>query len=209
MGGSHQQSAIGTVAAVAFCGLAHADCFWSRIDHEVSFDDKGLWNPSTYRTVSNTLTIANLVGAAWEGTQSRMGRTMWEAAEAQVLTEAVSLPAKPLFGRLRPAQAHDPCKWWQGSEGHSFPSEEAGVAAALVTPWVGEYAGSNPIAYGLLLLPAYIGTGRIKNAAHWQTDVIAGWAIGGGLGWWEHSRNQPLILSVMPGGAFVGLRRTF
>ena len=34
--------------------------------------------------------------------------------------------------------------------------------------------------YALLaLLPLYVGAGRIKNQAHWQTDVLAGWAIGG------------------------------
>lgn len=195
------------ICASAPC--ARADCFWSHIDHEVAYSDSGIWKASTYRTISNTLTMANLAGALWEGTDSRAGRTMWEAAEAQVLTEAVSIPAKPLFGRLRPAQAHDPCKWWQGKEGHSFPSEEAGLAAALVTPWVREYAGSNPLAYALLLLPAYVGAGRIKNQAHWQSDVLAGWAIGGGIGWWEHGRDRPLVFSLLPGGAFVGIRKRF
>ena len=115
----------------------------------------------------------------------------------------------PRQADLRPAASHDPCKWGHGKEGNSFPSEEAGVAAALVTPWVREYAGTNPVAYGLLLLPAYVGAGRIKNQAHWQSDVLAGWAIGGGIGWWEHSRDRPLVFSLLPGGAFVGVRRAF
>ncbi|HZZ94187.1 MAG TPA: phosphatase PAP2 family protein [Usitatibacter sp.] len=198
-------AAAGCAAALG----AHADCFWSHIDHEVAYSDTGPWKTSTYRALSNALTVANLAGALWEGTESRLGRTMWEAAESQVLTEAVSIPAKPLFGRLRPAQAHDPCQWGHGSQGHSFPSEEAGVAAALVMPYVLEYGSERPWTYALLALPAYVGIGRIKNQAHWQTDVLAGWAIGGGFGWWEHRRDSPLVFSLLPGGAFVGFHRRF
>jgi undecaprenyl-diphosphatase len=207
--GGARLSLVGAVAPLAFSGVADADCFWSHIDHEVAQDNSGIWKTSTYRTVVNTATIANLAGALWEGSESRLGRTMWQAAETQVLTEAVSIPAKPLFGRLRPSQGQGPCEWWHGGEGHSFPSEEAGVAAALVTPWVLEYSHSNPAAYALLLLPAYVGAGRVKNQAHWQTDVIAGWAIGGGIGWWEHGRDRPLVISLLPGGVFVGFHKRF
>ena len=196
-------------AACAAALVAHAECFWSHIDHEVSFDDSGIWKASTYRTVSNTLTIANLVGALWEGTESRVGRTMWEAAESQVLSEAVVMPVKRVAGRVRPIDGHDPCLWGKGSETRSFPSEEAAVAAALVTPYLLEYGGDKPWTYALLALPAYIGAGRIRNQAHWQTDVLAGWALGGGIGFWEHGRDRPLVFALMPGGVFVGFHRKF
>ena len=49
------------------------------------------------------------------------------------------------------------------------------MAAALVTPYVLEYGRDYPATYALLLLPLYVGAGRIKNQAHWQTDVVAGW----------------------------------
>jgi len=205
-----KSGAFSAIAACLVAGSAQAGCFWSHIDHEVAFDESGVWKTSTYRTVSNTLTVANLAGALWEGTGSRLGRTMWEAAESQVLTEAISIPAKPLFGRLRPGQSGgDPCEWGHGSQGKSFPSEEAGVAAALVSPYVFEYGVEHPAVYGLLLLPAYVGVGRIKNQAHWQSDVLAGWAIGGGIGWWEHGRERPLVFSLLPGGAFVGFHKLF
>jgi undecaprenyl-diphosphatase len=204
-----QRSAVCALVALAFSGAACADCFWSHIDHEVAFDDSGIWRTSTYRAVSNAFTVANLAGALWEGTESRLGRTMWEAAEAQVLAEAVAIPAKPLFGRLRPAEGHDPCQWWDHHDGRSFPSEEASLAAAVVTPYVLEYGPEHPWTYALLLLPAYVGAGRVKNQAHWQTDVLAGWALGGGMGWWEQRRDSPLVLHLLPGGAFVGYRKTF
>jgi hypothetical protein len=198
---------IALLACASTLGV-RADCFWSRIDHQVSYSDTGPWRAATYRTISNTLTVANIAGAFWEGTESRLGRTMWEAAESEVLSEAVTIPSKRIFGRLRPVQAGDPCRWFE-SGGHSFPSEEAAVAAALVTPYVLEYGHDNPAAYALLLLPAYVGAGRIKNQAHWQTDVLAAWAIGGGIGRWEHARNRPLVFSLLPGGAFVGFHKKF
>jgi len=112
-------------------------------------------------------------------------------------------------GRVRPIDGHDPCLWGKGSETRSFPSEEAAVAAALVTPYLLEYGGDKPWTYALLALPAYIGAGRIRNQAHWQTDVLAGWALGGGIGFWEHGRDRPLVFALMPGGVFVGFHRKF
>ena len=75
---------------------------------------------------------------------------------------------------MRPSHADNPCLWFQGGSNYSFPSGEASVAAALVTPYVLEYGREYPATYALLLLPLYVGAGRIKNQAHWQTDVAGG-----------------------------------
>ena len=83
------------------------------------------------------------------------------------------------FTRERPATTDNPSKWFAGGHNYSFPSGEAAWSASLVTPFVMEYAGDHPSAYGLLLLPLYVGVGRVKAQAHWQTDVLAGWAVGG------------------------------
>ena len=61
----------------------------------------------------------------------------------------------------------------QGGSNDSFPSRESAGAAALVTPYVLQYGRDYPATYALLLLPLYVGVGRIKNQAHWQTDVLA------------------------------------
>ena len=79
--------------------------------------------------------------------------------------------------RARPSMQDNP--WFQGGHNHSFPSGEASVAAGLVTSYILEYVGDYPATYFLALLPLYVGAGRIKNQAHWQTDVLAGWAVGG------------------------------
>jgi len=44
--------------------------------------------------------------------------------------------------------------------------------------------------------------------AHWQSDVIAGFVLGTGAGYFAHARGgTPLVLSVMPHGIYVGLKK--
>ncbi len=105
----------------------------------------------------------------------------------------------------RPA-GNNPCLWFQGGHNYSFPSGEAAVAAGLVTPYVLEYGPEYPLTYALLLVPLYVGAGRIKNQAHWQTDVIAGWAVGGLSGWYAHSRDVPIMIEILPHGFAIGLQ---
>jgi len=78
-----------------------------------------------------------------------------------------------------------------------------------VTPYMLEYGRDNPAAYALVLLPLYVGAGRIKNQAHWQTDVLAGWAVGGLSGWYAHSRDVPILIELLPHGVAIGLKKQF
>jgi hypothetical protein len=65
------------------------------------------------------------------------------------------------------------------------------------------------INYALELLPIYDGIARMKVQAHWQTDVLAGFALGGLTGYYAHNRDSPFILSVLPHGFTVGVRKQF
>jgi membrane-associated phospholipid phosphatase len=162
--------------SAAFAASAAAqNCGWSRIDHRVTYDESGVWNPNVYRGISAV--TANL--------------------------------SKYAFTRVRPSNTDNPCLWFQGGSNYSFPSGEAATAAGLVTPYVLEYGSEHPAAYGLLLLPLYVGAGRIKNQAHWQSDVLAGWAIGGLSGWYAHSRDVPILVEILPHGAAVGWHTQF
>jgi undecaprenyl-diphosphatase len=49
----------------------------------------------------------------------------------------------------------------------------------------------------------------MKAQAHWQTDVLAGMAIGGALGYYAHARDSSFILEALPGGVMVGLKKRF
>jgi undecaprenyl-diphosphatase len=185
------------------------NCGWSHIDHTVSYDASGVWNPNVYRGLVGVLTAAQIGGAVWEGSDTRFGKTMWQGIDSEIIAGASATAGKYIFTRARPSDGNNPCLWFQGGSNYSFPSGEASVAAALVTPYVLEYGSEYPAAYALLLLPAYVGAGRIKNQAHWQTDVLAGWAVGGLSGWFAHSRDVPIMIQLLPHGFQVGYGKQF
>ena len=194
------------VFAMASTPAVAQNCGWSRVDHLVGYDASGMWNPNVYRGIVGALTIAQVGGAIWEGSESRFGKTMWQGIDSEIIGEVGAEAGKYIFTRARPPNGDNPCLWFQGGSNHSFPSGEAAVSAALVTPYVIEYAQENPAAYALLLLPLYVGAARIKNQAHWQTDVLAGWAVGGLSGWYAHSRDTPFMIEILPHGFAVGLQ---
>ena len=196
-------------AMVAALPAAAQNCGWSRIDHTVSYDASGVWNPNVYRGLVGALTAAQIGGAVWEGSDTRFGKTMWQGIDAEIIAGVSATAGKYIFTRARPSDGNNPCLWFQGGSNYSFPSGEASVAAALVTPYILEYGSEYPAAYALLLLPAYVGAGRIKNQAHWQTDVLAGWAVGGLSGWFAHSRDIPIMIQLLPHGFQIGYGKQF
>jgi hypothetical protein len=184
------------------------NCGWSRIDHEFGYSESGLWKPDVYRDLMNTLTLAQVAGALWEGSDSRIGLTMWKGIDSQLMGAAGAEAGKRIFRRERPVTENNPCVWFHDSN-HSFPSAEATNAAALVTPYVLEYGEDQPAVYGLLALPAYVGLARMRNHAHWQSDILAGWGVGAASGYYAYSRESPILVSILPRGITVGLRREF
>jgi len=201
--------ALASFAAMLAVPATAQNCGWSRVDHEVTYDASGAWNPNVYRGIVGALTIAEIGGALWEGAETRFGKTMWQGVDAEIISGTAAQASKYIFTRVRPSTQNNPCMWFQGGHNYSFPSGEAAVAAGLVTPYVLEYAREYPATYALLLLPLYVGAGRIKNQAHWQTDVLAGWAVGGLSGWYAHSRDVPLMIELLPHGVAVGFSKQF
>jgi membrane-associated phospholipid phosphatase len=61
----------------------------------------------------------------------------------------------------------------------------------------------------LAALPLYVGAARLKSQAHWQTDVLAGAALGAGIGYFESTRNSAWSATVLPRGVTVGLSKRF
>jgi len=152
--------------------------------------------------------MAQIGGAAWEGAETRFGKTMWQGIDSQLVTVAATQVMKYSFARVRPADTDNPCEWFQHGN-YSFPSGEASSAAALVTPYILEYGSEYPWTYGLAILPLWIGAARVKNQAHWQGDVLVGWTVGGLAGWYAHSRETPLLVEILPHGVVVGLKTRF
>jgi len=194
------------LAAALLLGVAQAASA-SGFDHRIGYDDSGIWSRSTQKVFLGTLLVGEVGGALWEGGESRLGRTLWQSIDATALGGVSAIALKYAFSRVRPIDSPDPNLWFKGHGNESFPSGEVTITSAIVTPLVLEYGHDHPWVYGLEALPVYDGIARMKVWGHWQTDVLAGFALGTGAGWLMHRNpNRPYILRLMPHGIYVGLR---
>ena len=180
------------------------------LDSYVTKDDSGIWARKNQLLLINTLLVGETAAALWEGGETRFGRTMWKSIDATVVGGAASEVMKLTFSRSRPSQTTDPNQWFQGSGHESFPSGEVTIVSAIVTPVMLEYRHEHPTVYALQLLPIYDAIARVKVHGHWQSDVIAGYALGTTAGYYMHGRRQtPFVLNVMPHSIYVGLSQHF
>jgi membrane-associated phospholipid phosphatase len=203
----------GSVAALFFLlgflsvGSAHAGGGPLGIDHVLSYDNSGIWKRSDQQALLYTLIGGEVAGAVWLGGEDRLGKTFWQAIDSSALGAVSSEALKHIFTRARPDQSNNPNLWFQGGSHYSFPSGEVTAVTAIVTPFMFEYGRDYPAVYALALLPAYDAIARMKVQAHWQTDVLAGVALGAGTAYFAHTRDSPIILGVLPGGFMVGLHK--
>ncbi|MFC5549109.1 phosphatase PAP2 family protein [Massilia aerilata] len=177
-------------------------------DRQLGYDNQGIWKRSNQTALQGVLIGGEVLGALWEGSDTRLGKTFYQAIDASALGAVSSEVLKHTFRRLRPNQTDDPDQWFKHG-GRSFPSGEVTLAASVVTPFVLEYAQDHPAAYALELIPLYDAVARMKVHGHWQTDVLAGWAIGTATGYYAHRRAQSLTVGVLPRGLTVGWRTKF
>ena len=187
-----------------FTGCAHAG-----FDHELPLDQSGIW-ARKYQTGLETGVVAlEIAGSLWYGNNDEIGHTFWQSVDSSVISGLGALGLKYAFSRARPDQGNNPNLWFQGSGHQSFPSGEVTLQASFVTPFIVNYARQNPWVWGLEILPVYDAVARLKSQAHWQTDVIAGWALGTGVGYWSTTRAVPLSVQILPGGLSVGFSKRF
>jgi membrane-associated phospholipid phosphatase len=179
------------------------------IDHRWAYDDSGIWRRSNQRILMDSLIGGEVLCGLWEGGQTRFGNTCWRAIDSSLIASASAQVLKYVFTRARPIQGNDPNAWFQGGSHYSFPSGEVAAVSSIVAPFVFEYGNQQPGVWALEALPLYDAIARMKVQAHWQTDVLAGFAIGTAAGYYAHQRDSPLVLSVMPHAILVGLRRRF
>jgi membrane-associated phospholipid phosphatase len=188
---------------------AHAGGGPLGIDHKVTPQDNGFYARHDQLLLEDLTLVTVLGGALWEGGENRLGETYWRALDSSVLGAISSTALKYAFTRSRPSQTDSPDEWFQGKGHYSFPSGEVTFISAAVTPFVLEYKDETPAVWALELLPAYDAVARVKIGAHWQTDVLAGFALGTGTGYLAHQRDSPFILEVLPHGFMVGLKARF
>jgi undecaprenyl-diphosphatase len=180
-----------------------------RIDHRLSMDDDGVWQRRNQKALLIGVGATALAGALWEGADTRLGKTSWQALDAATVGVVSSEALKRVFTRVRPTHTSDPDQWFQGGSNHSFPSGEVTVMTALVTPYMLEYGREYPAVYALALLPLYDGVARMKVQAHWQSDVIGGAALGFASAYFARSLEQPFFVSVLPRAVTVGVATRF
>lgn len=179
------------------------------LDHVVALDNKGIWARNNQLLLLDSMLAAEVAAGLWEGGDTRFGHTIWQSIDATAVGGVVSEVFKYALSRERPSQTNNPNEWFKGHGAQSFPSGEVTVVSAIVTPLVLEYRSDNPAIYALEALPIYDAIARVKVHGHWQSDVIAGFAIGSAAGYFMHQRQHtPLVLSVMPHGIFVGFKKS-
>jgi undecaprenyl-diphosphatase len=179
------------------------------IDHRVHYDDSGIWKRSNQDVMIYGM-IATVVGGALAfGDRDKLGDTFWRSVDALAVTGVATEGLKFTFQRERPSQTSDPDRFFAGSHAESFPSGEVAAISAAVTPFMVNYGHDHPSVYALALLPVYDAVARVKTRGHWQSDVLAGAAVGTGVGLWASHRNSPLIIGWLPGGFQVGFIHHF
>jgi len=204
-------SSLGGTTLLFLCGHphAHAGAGPFGIDHEWALDQSGIWARKYQTGLETGVIVAELAGAIFFGNNDEFGHVFWQSVDSTAISGVAAQALKYGFARARPDQGGSPNRWFKGSCCQSFPSGEVTLQAAFVTPFVANFACDTPWVWALEALPAYDAVARLKSRAHWQTDVIAGWALGTAVGYWSTTRAVPLSVEVLPRGLTVGYSHRF
>ena len=159
--------------------------------------------------------VPYLMGYALIGTsliegnsETRFGKTTVKALDSFIWANLATEVIKKTFRRVRPRNAETPNEWFQ--DGHnSFSSGHVASVTASVVPYILEYQDDYPLINLLWFFPVQQMAGRVNAQAHWQTDVLTGFLVGGFFGWISHSTETPLILYFDNDKIYTGLRYRF
>jgi len=176
------------------------------IDHRLAYDNSGIWQRNYQVGLEDGVVILELAGALATSGDTRLGLTFRRDIDSTLLTALSVQLLKYTFQWARPSQTDNPDLWFQGSRAQSFPSGEVALQASFVTPFIAEYHADHPWVWALEALPAYDSVARMKTWGHWQTDVLAGWALGTAIGLYSQQRKSPLVFGLLPHGGSVTYR---
>jgi PAP2 superfamily len=179
------------------------------IDHEISLDQHGVWARKYQVGLEYGVLATEVAGSLWLGNDNELGHTLWQSVDSTVISSFSAEFLKLSLSRARPNQGGNPNQWLKGRCCDSFPSGEVTLQASFVTPFIVNYARSNPWIWSLEILPAYDALARLKSQEHWQTDVIAGWVLGSAIGYWSTTLKTPISVQVLPRGLSVGYYKQF
>ncbi|MDP9015060.1 MAG: phosphatase PAP2 family protein [Pseudomonadota bacterium] len=186
-----------------------ANCAYAGFDHEWALDQRGIWGRNVQTGLEYGVVAVEVAGSLWFGNDDPLGHTFWQTIDASTMSGIGAAVLKRGFSRSRPSQGGDPNRWFKGRCCESFPSGEVTLQASFVTPFIVDYARGNPWVWSLEALPLYDALARLKSQAHWQTDVVAAWALGSAVGYWTTTRDTPFSVQILPRGLSVGFYKRF
>jgi len=195
--------------AIIFLLLLISSPALAGFDHELPLDQHGIWGRNYQSGLEYGVIAVEFAGGLWLGKDDEIGHTLWQTIDASAISGVAAAILKRSFGRARPSQGNDPNQWFKGSCCESFPSGEVTLQSSFVAPFIANYGRDYPWIWALEVLPAYDSLARLKSRAHWQSDVLAGWALGSAVGYWSTTRATPLAVQILPGGLTVGYYKRF
>jgi undecaprenyl-diphosphatase len=198
-----------TALALPFATACDAGSGLLGLDHELPLDQNGIWARKDQLDLEYAVLGVEVVGSWLLGNETALGHTLWQTVDSSAISGIAAEMLKYTLSRARPYQGDNPNRWFQGSGYQSFPSGEVTLQASFVTPFIANYAKQDPWIWSLEILPLYDGIARLKSQAHWQSDVIAGWALGTAAGYWSTLRATPLSVQILPRGLSVGFYKRF
>jgi undecaprenyl-diphosphatase len=169
----------------------------------------GIFSRPNQKRVDYAVLLTMAGTAIWEGTSSPVGKAMWQSIDASLATGLSVQALKYTTSRPRPDQNPDPRVWFQGSGHMSFPSGETALMSSFATPLILNFHDDYPAVWALALLPLYMGKARMASQGHWLTDVLAGAALGAGMGYLAYREDQPFVLRITGNGFYAGLKVKF
>jgi undecaprenyl-diphosphatase len=134
--------------------------------------------------LGNAAVLAGLIMLVELGwwTRTRSWRPLWLLASAYLGAWALSDTVKVLTHRARPPAAQAIGDW----TGYAFPSGHAtkaaavyGMLAALLAATTSSWGRKVALWTAAVLVAGLVGLSRLYLGAHWLTDVLGGWALGG------------------------------
>src|SRR5512137_2668148 len=97
---------IRVVAILGLAVLTGAAQAWP-IDHRVTYDNSGFWSHNSELAVNYALIGGEVAIGLWEGGESRIGKTRWQAIDSSAFGAVVATAGKYIFTRSRPSESPD------------------------------------------------------------------------------------------------------
>jgi len=88
---------------ILFFLLCSNTIFAFELDKKVKLDEDGFWG--AHYNIPQYVTIGILAAAAYEGTESRFGKTSWQSLDAGLMSQILAEGFKRATGKLRPRES--------------------------------------------------------------------------------------------------------